>query len=156
MSGLMFDPGDANTRNRVLGETSRLDRMMGSTEDVITGGTGDDDMRRFYKQELSQHLLVQGGASGAVCGFVTMNTAPTTYKGGVALVTNRTGTGLWNKTMTGGNKVVPFLRYDNTGFPCGSDQYGFHLPGINCFVYTDPATAPGSGFDLPPSWPVDP
>lgn len=144
-----------NNLARQKAETSRLARQFGTPEPLITGGSGDPDIRRFYSRELIYNIPVQRGFNGLQCGGTAINMEGRIYPDTTPITEMRTGVSRWGNMEIKGSKAVypmglqvtPGDVYTNT--PAGSG----YIPGPPCDSTT---IIPEYGHGTSPCWPFTP
>lgn len=125
-----------NNLARQKAETSRLARQFGTPEPLITGGTGDPDIRRFYSSELIYNIPVQRGFNGLQCGGTAINMEGRIYPDTTPITEMRTGVSRWgNMEIKGSKAVYPMGLQVNPVGPYNPPT-GSYTPGAPC----DPAT----------------
>lgn len=142
-----------NNLARQKAETSRLARQFGTPEPLITGGTGDPDIRRFYSSELIYNIPVQRGFNGLQCGGTAINMEGRIYPDTTPITEMRTGVSRWGNMEIKGSKAVYPMQLQVT--PAGP-----YTPPIGGYVVQTPCVSstidPDYGTGAPPCWPFNP
>lgn len=128
-----------------------LDRQISVPWAVVTGGSGDVDLRRlgYGADELKNNLLVQRGVNGGRIGAITLNQDPSVMKPGTGVVEHHEGTSAWGQGRI--EKQFPFLEtvLPTPAGPCTPGSPAAVNPYPGCNVYDPTSPCPPGGIVWP-------
>lgn len=143
-----------NNLARQKAETSRLARQFGTPEPLITGGSGDPDIRRFYTPPLIYNIPVQRGFNGLQCGGTAINMEGRVYPDTTPITEMQCGVSRWGNTKVEGSKAVyPMQLQINPATPYERVTVGYVEMGVCDSGFPND---PDYGTGAPPCWPFNP